>query len=78
MLPKAKPELAFYHREWIDLHSGPGFATFVDYLRGLLDRVGPSLPDAEFEAMFADFMEAVKYENSFWAMAMGDDKKAEL
>lgn len=74
VLPTADrhPDLAFDYREWIDLHSGPYFAEVVNYLRSLLDKVGPGLTDAGIAETRAAFLEAVTNENAFWAMAMGD------
>jgi len=75
VLPAAerRPDLPFYYREWVDLHSGPHFAGVIEYLRGLLDKVGPGLTDAGVEETLAAFLEAVANENAFWGMAMGDD-----
>ena len=47
MEPTRKEGIPFWCGEWIDLHSGDSFAGVVSYLRGLLDRAAPSLPELE-------------------------------
>src|SRR5215468_4569212 len=42
--PKPPPD-NLVHAEWIALHDGPGFRSFVDFLRAELDRVGPAHAD---------------------------------
>mmetsp|Transcript_6586 Transcript_6586/g.17201 ORF Transcript_6586/g.17201 Transcript_6586/m.17201 type:complete len:159 (-) Transcript_6586:138-614(-) len=64
-----KPGLAFYHQEWIDLHRGPDFEAVVVYLRGLLDKIAPTLSDADRDEAKAAFRAAVQCEVGFWAMA---------
>eukprot|EP01062_Namystynia_karyoxenos_P023115 TRINITY_DN18890_c0_g1_i1.p1 TRINITY_DN18890_c0_g1~~TRINITY_DN18890_c0_g1_i1.p1 ORF type:complete len:261 (+),score=76.93 TRINITY_DN18890_c0_g1_i1:65-847(+) len=63
-----KADLPFWASEWIGLHSGPHFAGVVEYLRGLLDRFGPS----ETGAALATFRDTVSAEAAFWDMAMHD------
>lgn len=38
---KPRPK-RFWLAEWIDLHANPGFAAFVGWLKGELDRAGPA------------------------------------
>jgi thiaminase/transcriptional activator TenA len=56
--------------EWIELHSGPGFEGFVDYLRKLLDRQGEQLKadncQERLEACERRFLEAVDFEEQFF------------
>ena len=59
----------FWCREWVDLHSGEYFGSVVGYLRGLLDRVIPTLPPAEVEAARAYFACAVQLELVFFDQA---------
>lgn len=55
----------FIHAEWITLHDNPDFRDFVGFLRGELDRVGPS--EAEVSRDF--FQRAVKLELAFFDAA---------
>jgi len=50
----------FYLAEWIDLHVDPGFAAFVGWLRGELDRAGATIDTAgrtRLQQLFRDTME---------------------
>jgi len=62
-------EEPFYCREWIDLHSGEFFGKFVGYLRDLLDKIAPSLSEAERAAARAAFACAVSLEKAFFDQA---------
>ena len=65
-----RPE-RFYYAEWITLHTDPGFREFVDWMRGELDRLGPSL-DQEKQAQLADlFRRACVLEVQFFDAAYG-------
>mmetsp|Transcript_65592 Transcript_65592/g.212294 ORF Transcript_65592/g.212294 Transcript_65592/m.212294 type:complete len:107 (+) Transcript_65592:372-692(+) len=71
VLPRAKPSLPFWCREWIDLHSGTAFAGVVEYLRSLLDKEGPSLSPSARSSCCEAFLEAVHLEKAFFDMALG-------
>ena len=53
---KAQDEL---HTEWIDLHRGEYFSSVVNYLRGLLDKEGLQISEAEKEACKKRFLQTV-------------------
>ena len=63
--------------EWIELHSGPGFEGFVDYLRKLLDRQGEKLKadncQERLEACERRFLETVELEEQFFDYAYQHD-----
>jgi thiaminase/transcriptional activator TenA len=63
------PELAFWHGEWIDLHAGPYFNSVVRYLRGLLDKAGLALGEAERLEARRFFLDAVDCEEVFFETA---------
>ena len=48
--------------QWIDLHSGDYFSEMVQFLRGLLDRIGPGLPEPEQHRVRQVFLRAVQLE----------------
>jgi len=52
-----------------DLHVGDNFETVIEYLRSLLDRVGPQLDDKEKEECREAFRKACEYEVAFFDMA---------
>jgi thiaminase (transcriptional activator TenA) len=56
----------FIHAEWITLHNNAGFRSFVDWLRGELDRVGASAEPATREAAASFFHRAVALERAFF------------
>ena len=59
----------FYLAEWVDLHATPEFSSFVDWLRGELDREGPDLSSRR-QARVADlFVHAVDLEVAFFDAA---------
>jgi len=61
----------FIHAEWIELHANVGFAEFVGWLRGQLDRDGPKL-DADGRArVLATFRRAIDLEKVFFDAAYG-------
>lgn len=68
--PSSRPE-RFYLAEWIELHDNPAFEEVVGWMRGELDRVGPSLsPDRQ--AVVADrFRRLVELEIAFFDAAYG-------
>ncbi|MEU7002263.1 TenA family protein [Nonomuraea sp. NPDC046570] len=59
----------FVHREWIDLHDGPDFRSWVNFLRGELDRLGPDLPDQEQQQVLDIFQRTTHLERRFFDMA---------
>ncbi|MEU4835868.1 TenA family protein [Streptosporangium sp. NPDC023615] len=61
----------FVHREWIDLHEGPEFRAWVQFLRGELDRLGPGLDEAGRLRVLDVFRRAVRLERRFFDMATG-------
>ncbi|GII28897.1 TenA family protein [Planotetraspora mira] len=61
----------FLYREWIDLHSGPDFEAWVGFLRGELDRLGPSLGEEGQARVLGFFREAARLERGFFDMAQG-------
>ena len=69
VLPVTAASAPFTCREWVDLHSGPGFGSVVAYLRGLLDREATSLSPEQAAAVRARFMAAVRLEKQFFDAA---------
>ena len=61
----------FYLSEWIDLHDNPGFAEIVGWMRGALDRVGPSLSPERQAVVAARFRRLVALEVAFFDAAYG-------
>lgn len=61
----------FVHREWIELHSGPEFETWVGFLRGELDRLGPGLDENGRARLLDVFRRATALERRFFDMALG-------
>ncbi|GAB3695765.1 TenA family protein [Halorubrum pallidum] len=55
--------------EWIELHAAPAFASFVDFLRAELDRVGPSLSPPRRERVAGLFARTVSLEVAFFDAA---------
>ena len=55
--------------EWIELHAAPPFASFVDFLRAELDRVGPSLSPRRHERVADLFGRTVSLEVAFFDAA---------
>ncbi len=62
-------DLPFWLGEWITLHSGPGFAGVVAYLRGQLDAQWTGLDDAARAEVTATFTKAVALERAFFDAA---------
>jgi thiaminase/transcriptional activator TenA len=60
---------AFYLDEWIDLHSGEGFESVVDFLRDELDTVGPTLSPRRQQLVARHFERAVDLEVAFFDAA---------
>jgi thiaminase/transcriptional activator TenA len=56
-------------REWIELHRGPAFEAWVEFLRSEFDRVGADLDDAGRERVAALFTRAVDLELAFFEAA---------
>lgn len=64
-----KEDLPFWYAEWITLHAGDGFEGVVEYLRGQLDKVWPTLnSDAQAEVRRL-FHRAVALECEFFDAA---------
>lgn len=61
--------LPFWLGEWITLHSGPGFAGVVDYLRDQLDASWETLDEAARADVKATFTRAVMLERAFFDAA---------
>jgi len=59
----------FYLDEWIDLHAVPAFESFVDWLRGQLDAVGPALSPARQREVARLFERTVELEVAFFDAA---------
>lgn len=55
--------------EWIDLHRGPEFTAWVEFLRAELDRVADGLDDAHRDRVAALFVRAVDLELAFFDAA---------
>lgn len=62
-------ELPFWLGEWITLHAGKGFESVVEYLRGQLDQVWPTLDDAAKAEVEQTFQTAVRLERDFFDAA---------
>lgn len=62
-------DLPFWLGEWITLHSGPGFAEVVAYLRGQLDALWDTLDDAARAEVTETFARAVALERAFFDVA---------
>jgi thiaminase/transcriptional activator TenA len=68
----ARPEPSprdWLHREWIDLHRGSAFATWVQLLRAETDRVAAATDDAGRESMAEVFTRTVELELAFFDAA---------
>ncbi|GLW09055.1 aminopyrimidine aminohydrolase [Microtetraspora sp. NBRC 13810] len=63
------PPASFVHREWIELHEGPEFRAWVEFLRTELDRLGPGLGADAQERVRDVFARAVRLEYLFFEMA---------
>lgn len=72
VLPFTKRE-NFECYEWVDLHSGAGFESVVEYLRGLLDKEEVFLSEPEKFAVKARFQEAVQCEEDFFNFAYSNE-----
>ncbi|MBW0103580.1 TenA family protein [Pseudonocardia sp. KRD291] len=57
------------HAEWIELHRGPDFESWVAFLRSELDRVGETLPPNRRDEVSALFVRAVDLELAFFDAA---------
>lgn len=64
-VPPAEP----INREWIELHRGPAFAAWVDFLRGEFDRIAILLDGVERERLAATFTHVVGLEREFFDAA---------
>ena len=59
----------FVFREWITLHSGPGFESLVAFLRGELDRAWDASDEIERDRIASLFRRAVALERAFFDAA---------
>lgn len=59
-------------REWIELHCGPAFTAWVEFLRTEFDRATAALDDAGRERVAAAFTRAVELELAFFDAAYED------
>lgn len=62
----------FYLKEWIDLHSDPGFEAFVIWMQSEMDRLGPTLSASERRGVQDIFNRAVELEVAFFDAAYGN------
>lgn len=67
--PSAGMGLPFYYAEWVDLHAVSPFRAFVDWLRGQLDAVGPTLSPRREARVAALFDRTVELERQFFEAA---------
>lgn len=65
-------DLPFWFSEWITLHAGDGFAEVVEYLRGQLDDIWPTLETSAQADVEAIFKSAVTFERAFFDAAYTD------
>ena len=63
--------IQLHYREWIELHIDPAFAAFVDWLRGELDCLGPTLTEARRQEIESRFQRLVALEVAFFEQAYG-------
>ncbi len=61
--------LPFYFAEWVDLHAVDSFVAFVDWLRGELDAIGPSLSPRREARVASLFDRTVALERQFFETA---------
>lgn len=71
-LPSAGMGLPFYFAEWVDLHAVDSFVAFVDWLRGELDAVGPTLSPRREARVASLFDRTVTLERQFFETAYGE------
>ncbi|WP_336329081.1 TenA family protein [Haloarcula sp. CGMCC 1.2071] len=71
-LPSAGMGLPFYLAEWVDLHAVDSFVAFVDWLRGELDAVGPTLSPRREARVASLFDRTVTLERQFFETAYGE------
>lgn len=67
--PSAGVDVPFYYAEWIDLHAGPSFVDFVDWLRGQLDNYGPDVSTRRQARIDRLFQRTVELEVAFFETA---------
>ena len=67
--PSAGMGLPFYFAEWVDLHAVDSFVAFVDWLRGELDAVGPTLSPRREARVASLFHRTVTLERQFFETA---------
>ena len=59
----------FYLKEWIDLHTDPGFEAFVNWMRSEMDGLGAEMSAIERQDMHDIFNRSVKLEVAFFDAA---------
>lgn len=59
----------FYLKEWIDLHTDPGFEAFVLWMAAEMDRIGPTLSVDERQRVQTIFNRTVELEVAFFDAA---------
>ncbi len=66
-----KPE-NHYYRTWIDLHTSPGMAGFVEWMRQSIDNSPAGAVDrGKLQGIFRDVL---RFEYRFWEMAYEDEQ----
>ena len=65
-------ELPFYYREWVDLHATADFRSFVSWMRGQLDDIGPTHSIRRQQQIQRLFTRTVHLEVAFFDMAYAD------
>jgi len=63
----------WYLSEWVDVHRGPEFEGYVEFLRGELDRYGPDLSPRRTERVARLFRRAADLEVAFFDQAYGSE-----
>lgn len=61
-----QPLLAYKHREWVDLHSGPKFAPWVQFLQHEVERVTAYALAAQLQVFEETFVKALTLEIDFF------------
>ena len=61
-----------FYQTWIDLHTSPGMAAFVGWLRSVIDEA--ELTAAARSWLQRIFVDVLRYEHLFWEMAYEDDR----
>lgn len=59
----------FWFAEWIDIHANDAFRDFVEWLKDELDRLGPTLSEAERATVRDLFLRTARLEKAFFDQA---------